>query len=68
MQNHSETEEQLLFIDTDEPSRIKRNSTKSETISFSAETYQPVNVYVDSLVNSLNLKQRVILHVVTNWT
>ena len=56
MQNHSETEEQLLFTATESFS-MEANFAQSESISFPAATLQPEHVDVERLVNFFNLKQ-----------
>ena len=66
MQNHSETKEKLLFTAI-KFSSMETNSVVFENISFPTATHQPENVDVDSLVNSLNLKQRAIFNVVAYW-
>ena len=66
MQNHSETEEQLLFTATESFS-METNFAQSESISFPAATLQPEHVDVESLVNFFNLKQWTIFNAETDW-
>ena len=69
MQNCSKTEDRLLFTATRETAYTEpTNSTESDNIGFLTETLQPESVDVDSLVNSLNVKQRAVFNVVTGWT
>ena len=65
MQNRSKTEGQFLFTATGETANTEpTNSTESDNIGFPSATRQPESVDVDSLVNSLNVKQRAVFHVV----
>ena len=64
-QNRSKTEGQFLFTATGETANTEpSNSTESDNIGFPTTTRQPESVDVDSLVNSLNVKQRSLFNVV----
>ena len=69
MQNCSKTEDRLLFTATRESAYTEpTNSAESDKIGFLTETPQPDSVDVDSLVNSLNVKQCAVFNVLTGWT
>lgn len=65
MQNCSETEGQLLFTATGETDNTEPiNSTESDNCGFPTATLQPESVDVNSLVNSVNVKQPAVFSVV----
>ena len=67
MQNCSETEGQLLFTATGKTANTQpTNSTESDNSGFPIATPQPESVDVDSLVNSVNVKQPAVFNVVAD--